>query len=450
VLLLALLSVSFAAERQAAINPDCAVLLPASPLTAAGLATPYQLSPLVVANGPCNQMTVTQTTFVQGVIYDNTVVPPTLVVYNPIVVDAGTTPAIPLVQAVINAGAIVGLWFGTNANTLTLLDGGKGGFNNGACVNGLVTGAVTSIFGQFAYCNAQNFFTIALQDLAQKVFTPPPLGVAKDGFPCPTIRDFFIVDQDPSDNVVTCYLITAAGTVALNTTDNIAQLGAANVQFAVNPSDNRLIGAINMAIGCPGWRVPDLNDPKNIAGVYSQATNELHAAAYQTTVAGMSPPSYIPLNDPMARVGNQPSLAKVNFFRQGVGQPMALTNADADVIAFCRNLLMYQPIRMLRNLNALYAATSPDPNVANSLLAFLANRFVQAFGPANLQCTTLLRVAMPMNLTVDGNGRVTGAIIVPYTAPTPSTPIVKNDAFSVRFNFLLLSVMVLLALARLF
>lgn len=436
----------------AQINMDCALLLPAQPLTPAGLATPYQLQALNAAAGPCNQKTDGQTSFVQGVVYDNSVQPPNIFAYNPIVVDAGTTPLVALVAPVLNQGAQIGLWFGTNANTLTLMDGGNGGFNAGQCVNGLVQGAVTSIFGQFSYCNAQNFFIVALADLKARVLVPPPLGTARDGLPCPTTNDFFVVDQDPNDNVVTAYLVSNAnGRVALNNTANLMQFQATATLF-VNPSDERLIGAINAAIGCPGWRIRDFNDPQNVAGVLTVGSNELFAAAYQGTVPGMSPIANIPLNDPMAQVGNQPSLAKVNLYRAGVGQPPALTPADADVVAFCRNLLYYQPQRMLKNINALYSAPSPTPAVATSLLGFLANRFVAAFGAGNLGCTNLLRVPQPMNLTVNANGQVTGASITPYYPPgvgaSSAAVIKKNSAVSVSFNLLLLISMVLLALVR--
>lgn len=282
------------------------------------------------------------------------------------------------------------------------------------------------------------------------VLVPPPLGTASDGLPCPTIRDFFIVDQDPSDNVVSTYIfIPGTNKVAMNSTANIALFGLGNIQFIVNPSDNRLLGVINGAVGCKGWLVQDLNDPTNLVG--SQATNELHGIAFQGKVAGMSPPALIPLNDPMARNGNQPSLAKVNLYRAGVGQPMAVTNADADVTIFCRNLYNFQPIRLLKNLNALFSAASPDQNAATSLFAFLCNRFVAAFGNGNLGCTSLLGVNMPINLTLNGNGVVVGATIVPPTA-TPvaasSTPVVKAAASSIGINALL--ILALLALIKMY
>ena len=50
----------------AAVNPNCTLIVPANPLTAAGLATPYQLTATDPAAGPCNEANAGQTAFVQG------------------------------------------------------------------------------------------------------------------------------------------------------------------------------------------------------------------------------------------------------------------------------------------------------------------------------------------------------------------------------------------------
>src|SRR5690242_7104655 len=76
----------------AALNPDCALIVPANPLSAQGLATPYQLVATNPDNGPCNEANTTQAAFVQGAVLD----PATgqVSVYNPLVVDQGTQPAV--------------------------------------------------------------------------------------------------------------------------------------------------------------------------------------------------------------------------------------------------------------------------------------------------------------------------------------------------------------------
>jgi hypothetical protein len=106
------------AADTAAPNPNCTIVVPANPLTAQGLATPYQLAATDPAGGPCNEANGNQTAFVQGAILD----PATgaVSVYNPLVIDAGTQPAAAPVVPVLPAGAIVALWFGFNGTTLTL------------------------------------------------------------------------------------------------------------------------------------------------------------------------------------------------------------------------------------------------------------------------------------------------------------------------------------------
>jgi len=74
-------------------NMDCSIIFPANPLTAEGLATPYQLIATDPANGPCNEGNADQSAFVQAAIFD----PAThqISVYNPLVIDYGTQPAVP-------------------------------------------------------------------------------------------------------------------------------------------------------------------------------------------------------------------------------------------------------------------------------------------------------------------------------------------------------------------
>src|SRR5581483_8684579 len=54
------------AGDDAAVNPNCTLIVPANPLSAQGLATPYQLTATDPANGPCNEANNNQTAFVQG------------------------------------------------------------------------------------------------------------------------------------------------------------------------------------------------------------------------------------------------------------------------------------------------------------------------------------------------------------------------------------------------
>ena len=51
-------------------NQNCTLIVPDQPLTARGLATPYQLKATDRADGPCHESNPAQSAFVQGVIYD--------------------------------------------------------------------------------------------------------------------------------------------------------------------------------------------------------------------------------------------------------------------------------------------------------------------------------------------------------------------------------------------
>src|SRR5579883_1814988 len=95
-----------------AVNGNCTLRVPAHPLSAQGLATPYQLSATDDDNGPCNEANVAQAAFVQAAVID----PATgqISVYNPLVIDKGTKPAVAPVVPKLPAHAVVGIWFGFN------------------------------------------------------------------------------------------------------------------------------------------------------------------------------------------------------------------------------------------------------------------------------------------------------------------------------------------------
>jgi hypothetical protein len=112
------LSATVAADANAAPNPNCTLIVPANPLTAQGLATPYQLTATNPADGPCNEANDGQTAFVQGAVFDPAA--GTISIYNPLVIDAGTQPAQSPVVPALPQGAVVAVWFGYNGDTLSL------------------------------------------------------------------------------------------------------------------------------------------------------------------------------------------------------------------------------------------------------------------------------------------------------------------------------------------
>src|SRR2546423_7021822 len=115
-------------------NPGCTLKVPEDPLSARGLATPYQLGATDPRLGACHESVDAQGAFVEATILD----PATgkLSVYHPLVVDAGAAPAAPPVVPALPRGAVVGLWFGFNGDTLSL-GGSPAALRAGRCVNGL-------------------------------------------------------------------------------------------------------------------------------------------------------------------------------------------------------------------------------------------------------------------------------------------------------------------------
>ncbi len=389
-----------------AVNGDCTLIVPAQPLTAQGLSTPYQLVATNPDNGPCNEANPAQAAFVQAAVIN----PATgkISVYDPLVIDQDAQPAAaPVVPTLPNRG-VVGIWFGSNGNNLTLKDTNNS-LQDGKCVNGIND----SIFGQFAYCNAPAFFQAANQAIQAGKLVPPPIGKAKDGLPCPTVRDFAVVDKDQSDNVTTTYLINGDGQTAQVNAANATALQGTHVQ--VNGSDNRLLAvALDGALGCTPWMAPDLANPGQMATALP--LNELQAAARQA-----APVALVPARDPMVLVDNHTNLNKVNTYRLGVDQPMAQvqTLTTANTRQYCSNLLAIGPSRMQLDARLTKVRPSPDPAAANTLFTFLAQRFVNTFEANGLNCMKLLGQPDPIKVKTDGDGVAIDATINGTTIFTP-------------------------------
>ncbi len=418
----------------AALNANCTIILPANPLSAQGLATPYQLTATDAAMGPCNEANAGQSAFAQAVILDpNT---GALSAYEPLVIDKGTKPAIAPIVPKLPRNAIVGIWFGDNATILSLKQNARNagraaatagpaseqvqnaaqaqnnkqkthihlggpGMQAGNCVNG----TPNSPFGQFFYCNAPNFFRSANALIQAGKIKIPALGRASDGQACPSTRNFTIVDMDQSDNVQTQYLANANGQTAQLNVANQAKLAGATTLG--NPSDNALVTRIlDPALNCTPFTVPDQVNPT--VPTATLATDELVAAADQK-----APVALIPALDEMVLVNGQVNLAKINAYRVGVDQPPAANLNGASTIAYCRNLVNLSPTRL--NLDKVNFSARPSPDggaTANSLFTFLANRLNASLGAGGLNCVGLLKIQNPVTLTTDGNGVVTAATIL--------------------------------------
>ena len=393
---LALIAAPFTALAQ---NPDCTLIVPPNPLTAQGLATPYQLVATNPANGPCSETLKTadgfvQAAFVQAAVID--LISGQISVYNPLVINKGTTPAVAPVVPQLPFLNVVAIWFGYNANNLTLSAASPSTLTSNDCHQGM---------GQFAYCNAPAFFVAANAEILLGSLKVPPLGTSiKDNRPCPSVRSFAVVDQDQSDNLPTTYLIAASGKIAQYTAANLIALPGA--QVLGNPSDNRLTDIfLDGALGCTPWTAPDLANPGH--PVPALPLNELQAAAYQAAPVALVPlGSPLTLNPPFTGVAD---LARVNEYRAGVNQLPALFSSSASTTTYCSNLLTEATAKLVLDRLIFTAAASPFPNEANSLYTFMAMRLFDSYN--NLNCAPLLGTTNPVTLTKNALGVVTDAVI---------------------------------------
>jgi len=382
---------------------DCNIIVPAHPLSARGLATPYQLS------GPgCTMSDTDLRAFVQATIYD----PATgkLYVYEPLVIDQGTTPAVAPVAPTLPQGAVVTIDFGFNGDNLTQVAArNTDALQQGRCVNGLPG----SIFGQVSYCNGPAFYRATRRAVRAGTLKIPALGTGSDGQPCPTTRSFTMVDQDQSDNVTTMYLLTPDGRTAQDNAANKASL--TNASVITNGSDDALLDRfLDPALGCTPFTAPDLSNSG--ANATSQALNELQAYAYQP-----HPRALVPVNDPMTEVDGAYSVEKTNLYRVGVGQfqlPSGIEPAR-NARTYCIRMLRYQVASLQRN-QALFTGQPPaDPTVGDNLFTFMAARLSSSFD--NLGCASF-GMTDPVHLTVDENGVATAATFGDTAAAAVTSP----------------------------
>jgi len=356
---------------------NCVITVPTNPLTAAGLASVYKVT-------GCNQIDFSdQGNFVEAAILD----PATgdIEIYHPLLInqdqDVEGVDFITPVTPTLPANAVVGIWFGSNANTIKLVGDTVG------CVNG----DGNSVFGQFAYCNAPAFFTAAETAVSSGLLKIPPPGTSTKTAtvqPCPVTRDFRVVDMDQSDNVDTSYLLIDGKTLAQNTPANAA--ANKNATLIQNGSDNLLINDfIAPTMGCGSFTTKSITTPNGISG--AMVLNELQSQ-YFPPAGG---PALVPLNDDFAVIASNTvtqSLVKTNLYRAGVGQPQAADAANASGVTYCQRYAA-SGIFIAENEALFTGATSPAPAVANNLFTFLANRFATSFGPVpSLGCATIFGV----------------------------------------------------------
>jgi hypothetical protein len=288
-------------------NLNCTIIVPPNPTSPAGLATPYRLKATDPTAGPCHEANADQSAFVEAAV------------------------------------------IGYQADVLTF-NGAQGGVRNSYFHRrGLLTldfggarGGVNGLPGNPLDCNAPAFFAIANAAIRGGRLAVPPLGTGTDGLPCPTTRDFGIVDQDQSDNLPGKYLATADGHIAQFSPANQAALPGATMLS--NASDNGIVdNKWDPIVGCHPWQVPDLS--QNGAFSPGLALNELQAAAFQAPPAAL-----VPVNDPMTLDGNgDTSVTKTNLYRFGVNLPAVGTgpgtgDGDGDGATYCTHSREGSPI----------------------------------------------------------------------------------------------------------
>jgi hypothetical protein len=312
-------------------------------------------------------------------------------VYNPLVITAGTTPAATPAPPTIARGSAVIIDMGFNGTNLVLQ--GRGA-RQGNCVDALGQ----SLIGQVSACNAVNFYRMADQEIANGTLTVPALGTSADGQPCLDVRNFAVIDQDQSDNVISQYLLNANGQTAQSTAANAAAIAGSTALN--NGSDDKLLaGFLDPANGCTAFSAPDSTSPSGTSG--SQALNELSAHVNaQGTIA------VVPANDEMTLVGNAFSVAKTNVYRSLVDQPLLPGNTDAATVAadYCQNMVNIQPAQNKLDMTRELNFASPVPAVGNTLATFMGARLSASFmvlGCANFGLTN------PVAVTVDNNGVAT-------------------------------------------
>ena len=397
----------------------CKIRVPPHALTARGLATPWVLSG--DHGGDCAETSKGQAAFVDATILD----PATskLLIYRPLVITEGTTPAVEPVPPKLPVGAVVEISVGFNGDELTVTDANGGqDIAESHCVNGLQG----SIFGQEIFCNARAFYAAA----NGKVTFTPPLGTSPDdNRQCPTTESWEIVDQDQSDNTTTSYLVQGDRT-AQSTAANQQRLG--NEQIG-NGSDNALYTKFYApAIHCQPPRATDLTDPGAPVQSTSSALLNLFARAADNPV-----PALVPMGDPFTLVDGKPSLKKTNLYRAQVNQPPAARAQDASSAAYCRNLLDLGLTKIELDKQFLQAlGRSPDPAVSDDLHLFVLNRFKESWD--NLQCQDGTGIPNPVTITAGADGDVlsaqvalpTGTTQAPTTTTAPTTTVAPSTTIT--------------------
>jgi hypothetical protein len=367
---------------QAANTMNCTLIVPDQPLSAEGLATPWQLS------DGCSEANPNEEAFVEASILGPN---GKITVYNPLVITQGTTPAATPVAPRIRRGSQVIVEIGFNGNNLVLE--GAGAYQ-GRCIDAFGN----SIIAQTSACNAPAFFADADYLVATGRLRIPQLGMANDGETCESTHSFSLIDQDPSDNVDSEYLLSPNGQTAQDSAANKAAMGGSTV--ISNGSDEGLLDRfVDPALGCTPAQASDPTNANGVSG--SQALNELSARQNQRGQIAL-----LPVNDPQLLVDGQFSIGKTDTYRALTDQPLLPANANKTQMAaeFCQEMVNTAPAKLQLDQAMEANFTTPVPATGDNLATFMGARLSASF--TNLGCQNF-GLTNPVSVTVNGNGVAT-------------------------------------------
>jgi hypothetical protein len=358
-------------------NTTCDLIVPADPLSARGLATPYQLTGphgTTPAQSGCTMSNGAKLgAFVQATILD----PATgaLSVYEPLVITKGTRPDTPgwkLTPPAIPPGAVVTLDFGFNGQDLVQVGATPATLADAHCAGG----QTSATFGKkMPSCNRVSFFNAVRQAERSGRLTVPSPGTSTaivpsggdrgTGRSCPVISNFEVAGLNPGPSVTTTYLLNplTGQTAPDNATYRDFVDGATLLH---GRSANQVLDQyIDPILGCQPFQAPDL----------SQASAPSTSEALDQIAADAHPPRQV---------------------ASGSGRPQT----------YCQNLVSLQAPFLAANQKLLAGGQSPVTATASNLLTFLAHDLSASF--TSLGCQRF-HLTDPVTLKQDHAGAAIAA-----------------------------------------
>jgi hypothetical protein len=385
-------------------NTTCDIIVPANPLSAQGLATPYQLtSPngTTPVQSGCEMSNGAKLgAFVQATILD----PATgaLSVYEPLVITKGTRPDTPdmkLDPPVIPADAVVTIDFGFNGTDLVQVGATPATLADAHCVSG----QEGSPFGQTSFCNGVNFFNAVRQAERKGLLKVPPPGTSNaivpsggdlgTGRSCPVISNFEVAGLAPGESVSTAYLLNPlTGQTAQDNTTYRGYIAGATLLHG-NSTSAVLDQYVDPIFGCTPFEAPDLSNAN--VPTFSEALDEIAAGAYRPKTVAL-----VPENDKVVMDRGKSDPAKTDRYREELGQTPISSQSDksSDPAMYCQNLADIQAPFLAANQKLLATGQSPVTATADNLLTFLANDLSASF--TSLGC---LQFHLTNPVTLDRN-----------------------------------------------